>query len=288
MELKIAQVQIPEIIDFNYEELKTEITAKAHDYEVMVYTEDKIKEAKADKAALNKLKKALNDERIRQEKEYLKPFNEFKSRVNEIIGIIDKPIAVIDSQVKEFEEKRVQDKKQAVQDLWLDIEDKPSFLKLENIWNPKWTNATYKIKDIETEIKQVISMCYADMKTLENLPEFAFEAMETYKTTLDLGASIAEGQRLANIQKAKEEAERKKQEEAERKAKLEEMANATAEQMVIDTTATEVADEKPKTLEEPPKADEGQWIGFEALLTVEKALKLKQFFADNNITFRRK
>ena len=86
MELKIAQVTLPEQIEFNYQELKNEITTKANEYANIVYTDDTIKEAKADKAALNKLKKALNDERIRQEKEYMKPFNDFKTKVNELIA----------------------------------------------------------------------------------------------------------------------------------------------------------------------------------------------------------
>lgn len=75
MELQIEDVQLPEQIKFNFEDLKSEIQAKAHEYEVSVYTEDNIKAAKADRASLNKLKKALNDERIRREKAYMKPFN---------------------------------------------------------------------------------------------------------------------------------------------------------------------------------------------------------------------
>ena len=72
MELQIEDVQLPEQIKFNFEDLKSEIQAKAHEYEVSVYTEDNIKAAKADRASLNKLKKALNDERIRREKAYMK------------------------------------------------------------------------------------------------------------------------------------------------------------------------------------------------------------------------
>lgn len=283
MELKIAQVEIPEIIEFNYEELKNEISAKAHDYEVMVYTEDKIKEAKADKAALNKLKKALNDERIKQEKEYMKPFNEFKSRVNEIIGIIDKPVAIIDAQVKEFEEKRVQTKKEQIQTYWQEIPNKPFFLKLENIWNTKWTNTTYKMSDIEAEINERIAGVNTDVKTLESLSEFSFEALEFYKTSLDLGASIAEGKRLSDIRKAKEEAARKKAEEEARRAAQE------AEKPVVEATAAEIPYLKPEIYTEAPSqpVQEENWIRFEALLSVEKALKLKQFFADNNISFRK-
>ena len=67
MELKVNEVQIPDAISFNYDELKQELAEKVSMYETMVYTEEQIKEAKADKASLNKLKKALNDERIKRE-----------------------------------------------------------------------------------------------------------------------------------------------------------------------------------------------------------------------------
>ena len=106
MELKINEVQLPEQITFNYEELKQELTEKVSMYETLVYTDEQIKEAKVDKASLNKLKKALNDERIRREKEYMKPFDDFKAKINEIIDIIDKPVALIDKQVKEYEIKQ--------------------------------------------------------------------------------------------------------------------------------------------------------------------------------------
>lgn len=92
MELKVNEVAVPEQITFNYEELKQELTEKVSMYETLVYTDDQIKQAKADKANLNKLKKALNDERIRREREYMQPFNDFKQKINEIIGIIDKPV----------------------------------------------------------------------------------------------------------------------------------------------------------------------------------------------------
>ena len=82
MELKVNEVALPEKITFNYEELKEELQEKAHTYEVIVYDEEQIKEAKADRAKLNNLKKTLNDERIRREKEYMIPFNDFKAKIN--------------------------------------------------------------------------------------------------------------------------------------------------------------------------------------------------------------
>ena len=110
MELKIMPYEQPAAIKFNFEELKTELEERVKVYEKMVYDETQIQQAKADRADLNKLKKALNDERIRREKDYMVPFNEFKAQINEIIAIIDKPVAIIDKQVKEFEEKEKQEK----------------------------------------------------------------------------------------------------------------------------------------------------------------------------------
>ena len=106
MEFKVNEYQLPDKLTFNYEELKQELTEKVNEYKTLIYSDEQIKEAKADRASLNKLKTALNDERIRREKEYMQPFNEFKSKVAEIIKIIDEPIALIDAQVKGYEDKK--------------------------------------------------------------------------------------------------------------------------------------------------------------------------------------
>ena len=53
MELKIYSPQdagFIQRIDWNFEELKAEITAAAQEYETSVYTDDTIKAAKADRA----------------------------------------------------------------------------------------------------------------------------------------------------------------------------------------------------------------------------------------------
>ncbi len=68
MELQVSEIKALEPIKFNYEELKTQIATKLENYKNLVYTEDNIKEAKADRANLNKLAKALNDEKIRIKK----------------------------------------------------------------------------------------------------------------------------------------------------------------------------------------------------------------------------
>ena len=71
MELKVNAVSIPEAITFNYKELKAELIQKASSYESMVYTPEQIQEAKADRAKLNGLKKAMNEERLKREREHM-------------------------------------------------------------------------------------------------------------------------------------------------------------------------------------------------------------------------
>lgn len=266
MELKINSVALPENITFNYEELKNELIEKTAKYETMVYGEDQIKEAKEDRANLNKLKKALNDERIRQEKEYMKPFNVFKAQINEIISIIDKPILMIDGQVKEFEESKKKEKAELIA-LIFDCTEHPEWLTLEQIFNQKWLNASVNQKTITEEIDTRIETIKKDLDTLQILPDFSFEATEIYKTTLDINKALEEGKRLAEIQKKKAEEVEKMKAAAMKPTPDAEALNNMAE------AATENVPEK-------------EWISFKALLSTEEAKELGQYLRSRNIQYK--
>ena len=270
MELKVNEVQLPEKISFNYEELKQELTEKVHLYETVVYDESQVKEAKADKARLNALKKSLNDERIRREKEYMVPFNDFKAKVNEIIGIIDKPIAIIDSQVKAYDEKRREEKRAEIQAYFDSLENPVEFITLDRIFEDGWLNATTSMKSIQESIDNTLSRIAVEVATLKELPEFSFEAVEEYKRTLDMGKAVSEGKRLADIQRRKAEAV------AEARAKAE-----------AETLKAEPVKEEPIPFTDPEEfvPETRNWIKFKAYLTVTEAHKLRQFFEDNNIKF---
>lgn len=285
MELKVNEVTIPDVIQFNYDELKQELTEKVSMYETMVYTDDQIKQAKADKASLNKLKKALNDERIRREKEYLQPFNEFKAKINEIISIIDKPVAVIDKQVKEYEEKCKEDKRQTILEYFDTRKPScPEWLTIEQIFDDRWLNASTSMKSIKDNIDGWINRINGELTTLESLPQFSFEATEEYKRTLDINRAIAEGKRLADIQKRKEEQERLKAEQ-EAKRQAEEVAKKQAEETAKETEEA-VINNAPDLYSQKQVKEDAQWISFSAYLTVPQALELKEFFNSRNIDFK--
>lgn len=288
MELRMNEYQLPEKILFNYEELKQELTEKVSMYETLVYTDENIKEAKNDRANLNKLKKALNDERIRREKEYLQPFNDFKAKINEIINIIDKPVAVIDSQIKEYEEQQKQAKMDSIKELWDSIEH-PQGLALEEIFDAKWLNASTSIKSIQEAITAALEKYKTEIETIRMLPEFAFEAEQIYISTLDLNKAVSEAKKMAEIAKRKAEREAelariKAEEEAKKAAEAEAQQVAFTDAKSFDENVIKPAQEG--FINPPEEASAKQWVKFQALLSTKDALALKAFFNDRNIEFK--
>ena len=72
MELRIVPYQIPEKIEFNYEEIIQEIEPVVNEKASIYYSDEDIPVAKKDRAKFNAFKKAINDEKIRMKKEYMK------------------------------------------------------------------------------------------------------------------------------------------------------------------------------------------------------------------------
>lgn len=281
MELRVEAYQLPEKISFNFEELKTELQAKTQHYETLVYTDDQIKEAKADRANLNRLKKALNDERIRREKEYLAPFDAFKKQVNEVIAIVDKPINAIDRQVKEYEEKKKEDKLEAIHEFFDSCEAVPEWLHLENIFDFRWLNASVSMKSIQETITDKVAQIKADLTTLANLPEFGYEAQQVYISTLDINKALAEGQRMSQIQKQKAAYEAEQARKREEEARLKQEAEFAKHMNPPAEESAAAEPEKAVAATEP----ERQWVSFRAHMTTEDALALRDFFQSRGIEF---
>lgn len=279
MELRVEPVTFPEVIQFNYEELKAEITSKVEMYKNLVYTgSDQIKDAKADRAALNKLIKAMSDERIRIKKDCLKPYEEFERKIKELTDIVNEPVQLIDKQIKEYEQTLKEEKRKDIEALFETIGFQ-AFVKLEMIWEEKWLNASVSMKSIEEKMRDRMYQISTDLLTLNRLSEYAFEAVAVYKETLDMNRSIAEAQRMSDIAKQKAEAETRKKQEEERRAKEAEEKKAYEMPVII---SEPVPEQQKLEHTEPQKME----VRFAALLTTEDALALKEFFQSRNIEFR--
>ena len=281
MELRINTWKSPEVIDFNFEELKEEITNKSALYKNMVYTDETIKDAKSDRALLNKFKTALEDKRKEVKKQCLEPYNQFEKQIKELVAIIDEPVKLIGEQITEFEDREKAEKHEQIIELF-NKAGFQSFVTLEQIYDPKWLNKSVSLKSIEEELTNTVYRIGHDVTTINSLKEYSFEALEHYKKTLDLASAIAEGQRLADIQK------RKLEHEAEVKAR-EELAKKQAEEKAKAETEANLHEELEEvSQEEPQQAVEvkRQWIKFVALLSKDDALALKEFCDNRGIEIK--
>lgn len=287
LELKIFSPQengfVPEI-KWNNEELKAAIAEKMKEYKGLVFTEETISEGKKDRANLNKLRGAIDDERKRVKKLCMEPCNRFEKEVKEVLALVDEQISAIDIQIKEVEQIKREEKRKAVQELFESIGFQ-KFVTLEMIWDEKWLNASVALSKVENQMKETMYRIGEEVGTISRLPEFSFEAMEVYKKTLDLTQAIKKGQELADIQKRKEEAlARQKVEEERRKA---EEAAAGKE--------SENPEEAADTHDAPKKAEENDYtrvvsepvtrIDFRVWGTKEQILALRDYMKQNNLKF---
>lgn len=289
MELKIINPEengFLKEIQWNQEEVKAWVAARVKDYKTIAYTADQVKDMKKDRADLNKLRTAFEDERKRLKKVCMEPYNRFEQQVKEVTALIDEPIQLIDSQLLEIEEKRKAEKREAIEELFSTIGFQ-SFVTLERIADPKWLNASVSMVKIEEQMKNTLYRIGTEVSTISRLPEFSFEALEVYKKTLDMNQAIAEGQRLLEIQKKKAEYEAQQKRIAEEKARQEE-EKAAAMQSTVDKSIEESnpAEKKVEVKQESVQEDLIQ-MDFRVWCTREQLMGLRQYFIDHQIKFGR-
>lgn len=198
LKLVISPLKKMEAIKFNYEELKGGLQESLKKYQNLVYTSQNIKEAKDDRATLNALKKSLNDEKIKIKKEFEVPYKDFEDKIKELIELVDKPASEIDKQVKIFEEAEKVKKRESIENIYAEnIGSYADLIPLQQIYDSRWENKTYKETDIKKEIQDIVKKADSDIKVIAELKsEFEFQIKDTYFRTLDLGQALVEKQRL--------------------------------------------------------------------------------------------
>lgn len=254
-------------ITWNHEEIKKEVAEKVKRYTNIVYTEDQIKDAKADRAKLRKFVDVLETKRKEIKKQCLAPYEAFEKQMKEIVSIVNEPIGMIDNRVKEYEEIQKSEKRETIEAYWNSLAEEnkiPEGITLPQIFNEKWLNASVSLKAVCAEIDARLEQIVKDLATLAEMPEFAFEATEVYRTTLDINRAIGEGKKLLEIQK--------------RKAEMEAAVNYGSSKPVEPVNNTSVV---PETTPDEQKT----WVAFRAHLSASDAIALKEFFTSRNIKF---
>lgn len=213
MELQIfnpTEDNFLKVIEWNHEEIKQEVAQKVEQYKNLVYTDSEIKEAKIDRANLNKFIVALESKRKEVKKKCLEPYERFEKQMKEIIAIVKEPIALIDKQIKEVEEiKHTERKAKILEYFEQNIKELKGILSFEKVFKPSYLNTGRSLKSIEEEIKETIEQVVKDIETIESLStKYELQVKDYYIRTLDLSMALRENTRLLQL----EERERNRKE----------------------------------------------------------------------------
>lgn len=272
MELKVEEIKALAPVKFNYEDIKKWITEKVAEYKSVVYTPETITLAKQDRATLNKVSDAINNEKKRIKNELLKPYVDFENKCKELMAIVDDASKTIDKQVKEFEEKEQNEKKEQIRNIFNEnIGDFKELIDFDNIFNPRWLNKTYTMKKIEEEIKHLVSKTTDDLNIIENtiedeslLPQIKIFYFKNINEPSVLGNSLQQYQK-----------------EVESRKKLEELYKT--QEAKKELNASNPKQDAPMQVTSEEKIQ----IDFRVIATKEQFIKLAEFLKLNNIDYRR-
>lgn len=274
MELKTEDIKALEPVKFNYEELKKELTEKVENYKNLVYTEENINMAKKDCANLNKLKKAINDEKIRVKNTLLAPYTDFESKCKELIEIVDVSVENVDRQVKAFEDEEKRAKREEIQKYFNEhVGHFKDVIIFENVFEDRWLNKTTAMKTVQADIEHIFSRASSDLITIESTvpdKEIQKQCIAFYFKNITNPSILG-----TTIQKARELIEEQK--------KIEELKQAEG------TEKTENGTKSTKNGTENTKNGTEKKITIAFLaqeMTMEQVQALKKCLKDNNIKYR--
>lgn len=291
MELKIYNPQddgFLQKIDWNFEDLKAEISAAAQEYETSVYTDDTIKSAKADRAKLNKFVDALNAKRTDIRKQLLKPDEQFGREVKELTGIVQKAIDNIDGQIKDYERRQREEKTQKIRDFYEEnIHDLAEYLPFEKVMRPEYANVSTSMKSIKESISTLIQKVGEGLAIINEVDsKYAGDMKEVFLRTYDIGAAMAERNRLEAAEERRKEYEA---EQAKRRAEREARVKAETQAVMKAGKKEEEPQKLPREPEPKPEAETVEEpvniIDFRVYVTSAQAAALKDFLKQNHIRF---
>ena len=197
-ELTILTRQVPGIAELdNFDEIKAYLDQRLDVYRNLVYSEDSLKTAKADKAQLNKLKKALDTRRKEIKAVYMEPYLRIEAQIKELTAMIDEPLAAIDGFVEDMEAEEKRQKLELIRD-WYRKEAAPLGELREKVFDApgfvdaKWLNKSCKAAEWQSAMREKIAQAASDITAIQRSAGTHTAAELTkYLDGMDLTAATA-------------------------------------------------------------------------------------------------
>lgn len=272
MELQVQEIQALEPVKFNYEELKASLSEKVENYKNLVYTDENIKLAKTDRANLNKLSKAINDEKIRVKNLLLEPYTTFENQCKDLIAIVDEAVKNVDSQIKAYEQNIKDEKLKEIMNFFIEnVGEYEQLIDFDKIYNEKWLNATYKMDQIQKDLLHIFAKTKTDLSVIDT--QFTDEninkqvKMSYFNNIADVNVltlAILDGNKIIENNKKIEELKQKEENSQNVTKSTENITNST---------------------QNVTESEELQQLDFRVFVTQRQKFALKEFLKANNIKF---
>ena len=168
MELRITTKMepgtLPEI-QWNSSELKEEIQKKAQEYASIAYTDSQTAEMRKDRATLNRLVKAFEEERKQVKKFYAAPYEKFEAQVKEVLEPVRSAVKVIDDGLYEIEQKYRSEKTEKMREYYdLYVGDLRSVIPFEKTVKESMYKKSITDKHLETAYHSLFNRMSEEME----------------------------------------------------------------------------------------------------------------------------
>lgn len=245
-------------ISWNKREFMELVASITEQYDGLTYTEDQMKAAKADRAKLNAMKKAISDRRIQVKKAVMEPYTKFEAEVSEVTALIDKPISMIDGQIREYEDRVKEEKKAVLKKHFEEVAaEMEGILTFDRVFDQRYLNVSVSLNNAKDDIMKKVERVRADLRSLEGFCEekYIIIAKDAYVRTLNVSDALSEAKRIQDFDRKVEEERLRREEERLRREEEERLRMEEAERIEADADKCESVSEEVETVAEDGSAD---------------------------------
>lgn len=219
-EIKAELKGITQIED-NINDVKEYALKLSEYYNIKEFDEDTLKDAKNERAEVNKFKDKVSDFRKEITKKFNEPLEKFTNDAKETEKILKETYDTINGQIKAYEDKQKQEKEEEVKNYFNEL------CEAENIDFVDYEQANINVtlsasmKSLKEQAKKFVDKVVDDINLI-NSTQFVDEIMIDYKKDLNVSRAITEvNNHHAELEKVKQQ----KEEQVEQKLNDKEMLN---------------------------------------------------------------
>lgn len=226
-EIKAEIKGISEIED-NIQEVQSYALELAKYYENIVFSEEELKEAKNERADVNKFKKKVSDFRKEITKRWNQPLQKFVDTAKTTETILSDTYDTINKQIGVYEEEKLSIKNNEVKEYFDELVTKEQIDFIDYSRANINVTLTASMKSLKEQAKTFVDKIVEDLKLI-NSQEYSDEILIEYKKDLNVSKAICDVKdRHIALEKAKEEKENRKEQELTDEVMLEKIDSLTA------------------------------------------------------------